>query len=254
MSIIIKGGSSGDLATVKSASTAPVATDPALVVSLSPNSSTSATVTANQGTANTIGNAWPTKITDGTSTNTLKATTVGAVGSDTAIVVDSRPGLIQTYSAAILGLVPAATPTDIFTITGSASKTIRVTKLTFSGTKTTAGLQDAQFVKRSTANSAGTSTSPTRVPHDSTNAAATATVLAYTANPTTGTLVGAVRVVKILYPAPAGTTNAISEFIFGDQRQQSFVLRGTSEVLALNLNSVTVTGGSIDAYVEWTEE
>ena len=53
MSIIIKGGSSGDLATVKPASTAPIATDTSLVVTMSPNSpaqSVSGTVTANAGT------------------------------------------------------------------------------------------------------------------------------------------------------------------------------------------------------------
>jgi hypothetical protein len=38
MSVIIKGGSSSDLATVKPASTAPLATDPSLVVTMSPNS------------------------------------------------------------------------------------------------------------------------------------------------------------------------------------------------------------------------
>lgn len=69
MSIIIKGGSSSDLASVKPASTTPLATDPALVVSLSPNSaasSISGTVTANQGTPNSIGNSWPVEVTDGT--------------------------------------------------------------------------------------------------------------------------------------------------------------------------------------------
>jgi hypothetical protein len=69
MSIIVKSGNSGDLATVKSGSTAPLASDPALVVSVSPNSpaqSVSGTVTSNQGTPNTAANSWPVEVTDGT--------------------------------------------------------------------------------------------------------------------------------------------------------------------------------------------
>jgi hypothetical protein len=66
-------------AAVKAASTAAIATDPALVVAISPNNSVavtgtffqgtqpvSGTVTANQGTANTAANSWPVEVTDGT--------------------------------------------------------------------------------------------------------------------------------------------------------------------------------------------
>lgn len=55
MSVIIKGGSSADLATVKPASTAPVATDPALVVAISPNSTL--TLSSNQAQVNGVATA-----------------------------------------------------------------------------------------------------------------------------------------------------------------------------------------------------
>jgi len=95
-----------------------------------------------------------------------------------------------TYSAAIGALVTAGAATDIFTITGSATKTIRITRIRIGGNSTTATWHIFLGIKRSTANTGGTSTVLTRVPHDSLNAAATATIRAYTANPTLGTTVG----------------------------------------------------------------
>jgi hypothetical protein len=90
-----------------------------------------------------------------------------------------------TYSAAKVGLVPAASATDIFTITGSASKIIRVTHIEITATTTaaTAAALDILLLKRNVANTGGTSTgSPTPVPHDINAPAVSATVLAYTAN------------------------------------------------------------------------
>lgn len=51
----------------------------------------SGTVTANQGTANTAANAWPAKITDGTSTAAVKAASTAAVATDQAVVVAVSP-------------------------------------------------------------------------------------------------------------------------------------------------------------------
>ena len=73
-----------------------------------------------------------------------------------------RAGADQ-YAATAL-LASAATPTDIAILPGSASKTILVTKVIVSGTKTTAGLVDVLLIKRSTANSGGTSAAMTAVP------------------------------------------------------------------------------------------
>src|SRR5207245_3298811 len=97
-----------------------------------------------------------------------------------------------TFRAGIIGLVPASSATDIFTIIGSSTRKILIIKVYVGCTQTTAGAIDVQFVKRSTADTAGTSTTPTMWAHDSGDPAATTTVRAYTANPTLGTLVGAV--------------------------------------------------------------
>jgi len=150
-------------------------------------------------------------------------------------------------------MASAASATDIAILPGSASKTILVTRVFVSGTQTTAGLVDVHLVKRSTANTGGTSAAMTAVPHDSTNSAATAAPLSYTANPTTGTAVGTVRRARIPVDAPASVVGSVLQvFDFGDNGQP-IVLRGIAEGLAVNLNATTVTGGSFNVTFEWQE-
>ena len=164
-------------------------------------------------------------------------------------------GFKNTYGASVQGLVPAASATDIFTITGVAGKTVRITRIEVSGTQTTAGQVDVIILKRSTADTAGTSTAPTIVPHDRNNPAAGATVLAYTANPTTGNLVGNLRAGKLFVAAPAtASPTTVLAFDYGTRPSQALVLRGTGDVIAVNLNAATVTGGSFNIGVEWTED
>jgi len=164
----------------------------------------------------------------------------------------SAPG--AGYSAAVQGLAPAATPSDVFTIAGSASKVIIPTKLTVSCTQTTAGAIDVLLIKRSSADTGGTSTAPTAVRHDSNSAAATATLAAYTANPTLGTAVGNVGAYKLncLAPATATPEDVVIEK-FGPPGAPILV-RGTAEQLVVNLNSVTVTGGNFNIRMEWVEQ
>lgn len=163
-------------------------------------------------------------------------------------------GDIPTYAATAIGLVTAASATDIFTITGSATKIIKVHKITITATRTTSTTTDIQLVKRSTANSGGTSTNPTRVPNDSLNPSATATINAYTANPTTGTLVGSFRAEKeFINVAGTGPSDRIG-WLTDVLAIQPWVLRGINEVMAVNLNGVTITGPSFDIYIVWTEE
>ena len=158
-----------------------------------------------------------------------------------------------TYSAAMIAVASAATATDIFTITGSTGKVIDVIEVEISAVQTTASNILIQLVKRSTANTGGgTPTTATNVPHDSRSAAATATVRSYTANPTLGTAVGTMRAQRALVPAAGTATAEIPvEWTFVDGQPVS--LRGATEVLAVNLNGVTVTGGSFNCYIVWKE-
>ena len=197
----------------------------------------------------------------GTFNTTIPAYTNGQQG---AVQVDARgaqiftriDGCRATYSSG-LQFVAANAATDIVTISGSATKVIRVNKIILSGTQTTAGVTTLYLFRRSTANTGGTlSGGVTLIPFDTTNPAATATVNVYLGNPTAlGTTVGAFDIFKIYFPAVAQASDYTPRIVqFGDSTGQSFVLRGAAQILALNLNGVTLAGNSLDITIEWTEE
>jgi hypothetical protein len=158
---------------------------------------------------------------------------------------------IPTYSANKLGLVTVATPTDIAYLSGNATNTVLVTRVEMSCTQTTAGLIDVALIKRSTANSGGTCAAMTAVPNDSGFAAASSVATSCTANPTLGSAVGNVDSKKIGVMAPATTGN--DYYLWTPGMGQTVVLRGTAQVLALNLNSVTLTGGNCNITFQWIE-
>lgn len=179
------------------------------------------------------------------------------VDSDHRLFVQAAQngGMRATYGAAAHALTSAANATDIFTVTGSSSKTIRITRVLFSSTEGSNGIHLVRFIKRSTADSGGTSSAITAVPYDSASAAATATVLAYTANPTLGTAVGDLAAFTIQIPATnLNNSNYPWEFAYGTRPAQAIVLRGTEQVFAVNLDATTITNGSFNISVEWTEE
>lgn len=211
-------------------------------------------------------------IKSGASANTMTVDSTGAArttiydtGGDAALVTTAGALNVNlaestvtklTYSAVVNNLTPPATPTDMVTITGSATKTVRVLRVELSTTQTTAGINTFFLVKRSTANSAGTSASATVIPHDSTNAAGTATVLSYTVNPTLGNTIGNIRASKLLTPAPASVQFGIYQWDFdGRTGGQGIVLTGTSQVLALNFNAAALPAGlNVNCTITWTEE
>lgn len=172
-------------------------------------------------------------------------------------------GQKPTYSFARSTFAIAATPTDVAIVNGSATKTVRVTHIEIDAlcTAATAVALEVQLIKRSTANTGGTSTgSPTPVPHDSNSAAGTSTVLCYTANPTTGTAVGIVRdgkLVPVLSPYTATDFPQHDKLIwdFGNRPGQGIVLHGVAEGLAINLVGATIPAGlSMGISIEVTEE
>lgn len=169
-----------------------------------------------------------------------------------------------TYSAAFVALAPAASATDFLTITGSATKTVFVRSVSCSGISTAAATATINGVVRSTANTGGTAVTPSAtaggqlVPHDSTASAATAAVAAYTANPTTGTLVGIVRSDKLTTTTAASSAvngQPLMVWRFGDNQDQSVVLRGATQVFALNGAGASFSAGTaLNCSVEWIEQ
>ncbi len=193
------------------------------------------------------------RIEGNTSGNVAEVDASNNIKVVTTSIVDGKP----MYSAACRNITPPATPSDFCILNGSASKTIRVLRMILSTTQTTAGVNEFFIVKRSTANSGGTSTSPTICPYDSNNAAAQATVLQYSANPTTGATVANVLTARMLTPTTTSATQAyvVIDFTSTGLTSSGIVLRGAAQGLAFNFNGAALpTGLNVNCTYEWTEE
>lgn len=158
----------------------------------------------------------------------------------------------RTYSFAFT-VAPAAAATDIFQLIGSATTTVSINKINISGTQTTGGQVTVIVSKRSSANTLGTLSTATIVSHDAVDASATAVASVYTANPTSGTAIGDLRRFSLPLGTATATTNNIVQLDFGE-RGKPIVLSGVSQAIAISLGGVTLTGSSINVWVEITEE
>jgi len=161
---------------------------------------------------------------------------------------------------------PAATPTDLVTIFGSGTKTIRVLKLEIGTTNTAAGSQQYFVVKRSAVNTGGTFVAATAVTKDSTDGtSATATVGHYTANPSAlGTAVGTILTKRLASPVAVPASFAgvaidaghdFAQDSPGNTPGKQLTLSGTGQGYAINFNGAALVAGQTHYYnVEWTEE
>jgi hypothetical protein len=150
---------------------------------------------------------------------------------------------------------PYATPTDILTIAGSASRTIRIVRIIVSSTQTTAGINQWFAIQRTTADTGGASTAVTGVPLAVANPVATASVLKWTAAPTINSTIGTYRAAEILSPAP--TTVAAGDYVLWDDQYQgqSITLVGTAQQCAINFAGAAVPSGlSVSFTVILTEQ
>ena len=164
-------------------------------------------------------------------------------------------GIRNTYGAAARAFVPAAAATDVATLCGTSAKTIRVTAVTFSGRATTEVNGDVTIVKRSAANSGGTSASLTAVPYSNAFGAAVAAAASYTANPTLGTSVGSLSTRQYYFgnlTSARGAPDIV--WTFGDRPASAVILRSSGQCLTVNLNQATYSGGLVNVSFEWTEE
>lgn len=161
-----------------------------------------------------------------------------------------------TYRAINIDVVPAATPTDVIVLVGSATKTIMITNFEITPTATANGSLDFYVYKRTTADTGGTSTATTITRNDSSNPAPTAVAKLYSANPSalgTGSLVGATRV-TLASKSPNGVAIQTWAESFGTGNQQPIVLRGVNESLCINMAGQTMlTGIEIYFTLEWVE-
>lgn len=164
---------------------------------------------------------------------------------------------VASYIATGIAIVPAASATDIACITGSATKTVRVELIRVVGTGTAITIP-VVITKHASANTGGTATTggavPVPYPLDSTDAAATATTVAWTANPTIVDSTPGVTDIQFL-PLAATTTSTAGNVTFNYTDRlymQAPILRGIAQQLCVNLNGTTPTA-SLSVSFRWTE-
>ena len=189
------------------------------------------------------------------------AQTRDANGSPIAAPVD---GTKATYSHARSTFTIAATPTDIAILNGGAGKTVRILRIELDAlcTAATASALEVQLIKRSTANTGGTSTgSPTPVAHDSGDPAGVSALTCYTANPSAvGTSLGIIRdgkIIPVLSPFTATDFPQHDKLIwdFGTRPDKALVLNSALEGYAINLVGATIPAGlSMAVNFEVSEE
>ena len=168
-----------------------------------------------------------------------------------------------TYSSTTLALPPAASATDVACIAGSATKTIYIDKIRVSGSAGTLVSLPVTLLRRATVDTGGTAATTTANwannigKNDSLNAAATATLISYSANPTiTDSSPTYLRSQYVTLPATAaGTSINPIDWTWSDAEfSQRPTLRGIAQQFCLNLNAVSVTSGLMEIVVQWTEE
>lgn len=171
-----------------------------------------------------------------------------------AVPVTQQDSSFATYSAAISGVVIGLTATDVFTISGSATKKVYIHRIFIDGTATGGVNSKLLVIKRSSLDTGGTSSTATAVPHDSTDGAATAVVKSYTANPTLGTAVGNLICSEVAFPTAGTQLYTDGDLLTGYGPKKPYILNSASESICLNLNGVTISGSSLNFVVTWTEK
>jgi hypothetical protein len=169
-------------------------------------------------------------------------------------------GQKASYFAGLGGNTPAATPTDVAILTGSASKTIKVTRVRVTVSTTAASLIEYRLVFRSGGTQSAVNTAFAAATHagpfDSLDAASSVITAGlagvYTSNPaSTGTVVGIIDD-WTLTSVTGGTVNLVYECSLPTK---CITLRGVAQVLAVNGNGHTLaTGEKFGVEFSWTEE
>ena len=162
-----------------------------------------------------------------------------------AVPISDNDPTRGTYSIFIPGVTPAATPTDILTLQGSATKLIRVRQIIITGIATSASNVQMLLNRRTAPNTAGTKTNPVLVSHDPNDDAATCTLGLYSANPTgLGASLG-IQDGGRLNLAPAAN-GAIDRLLlqYGWLNDKAPVLNGISDFLCIGLGGAAMPAGS----------
>jgi len=197
-------------------------------------------------------------------TPTINQTQVNGVGvsvgqgvSDTG---SQRVVLAQetTYSAGTtLKTATTAGTAPFFSICGSASKTVRIQRITITGTVASAAIYgDIVLKKTSTATSGGTATTLTDVPFDSNSTAATAVVKYYTVLATAGTSAGVLLTQTAFFPITGTVSMMLPQVVWTwrDPDAESPTLRGTAQCMEANFGTTPTNAPTLSVSIAWTEK
>jgi len=175
----------------------------------------------------------------------------GNCGTDGNFWMELQPALRPASYVTSKSFAGSST-TDNAVLPGNASDTVLLTRVLVSCTQTTAGNITLNLIKRSAADTSGTSSAMTAVPDDSTFSAASSAPLSYTGTgPTAGAAVGNVDTYQL--GCNATSTAGPNDIYILDRRLKPIVLRGTAQQLAVNFGNAAITGGNLTVTFEWEE-
>lgn len=166
-----------------------------------------------------------------------------------------QDSIVPAYFVNSIGIVPAAAPTDIWCLTGSATRTIRVKQIRVTGTAGTAINITTYLMKHTVANTGGTAAAteatglPTITAVDSTFPTVTATAVAYTANPTIDASRTFLSSQTHFLPVTTTATMALPALWLFDEPSSfsPLVLRGVAQQACINYNAVTTPSSGVVA-------
>ena len=171
----------------------------------------------------------------------------------------------NTYTATAVKLVPAASATDIMCLNGSTSKNVRLRQVAISGRAGTAINTEFLLNLNHSLDTGGTPATglalPVAAPHNPNNPAATATLTAYTANPTVNDTTPNLLLGQAVTLATAtGLLQGPPDYLAGsaiDFYNQGWDIPKAGTVvqqICVNLNGVSISSGVLDITFTWTEE
>lgn len=171
----------------------------------------------------------------------------------------------STYSAGFVGLVPAASTTDIVCLAGLTGKTIAIQYIQLHGTAGTTLSVPVSLIRRAARNTAGTAAGTTANPANTITkmdvnfATASAVPISYTANPTITDAAGTIMSTKQMAVSltTMATVGYAAEFDFRSSPvnlRAPLLLRATAQQVCLNLNATSIASGLLTGVLEWTEE
>jgi hypothetical protein len=157
-----------------------------------------------------------------------------------------------SYRAVALNIAQTANGV-LLSLQGSASKTVIVTRVGFSGLiTTTEALLAAIYRTTGAVSSPVGAAAITPVKMVSATAAATAAVNSYT-SATLGAASGLIEANNLAVNAAASGGTSYS-FDFGTRNARPIVLAGVAEFLQLQITAASFTGASFSAFVEFNEK